>query len=256
MKTFTQRAIGARNFTQAEDYNAEGNAIAGEFNGSIGGQQLPYDSVPAAAFSLGDNLDGTIETTPAGASTGLGQRKPTQTYAITQTAISDFAGFDFPDTTGLTSNNILGPPSKTYVTNGSEWGPGWNRFSAYIDKGVFLKLPCKTGILKGNAIVDFEFYYGEKSIYGLASGLAGGNWRWQVGVFVDGVLVAATGKMPPRRHTVCLPFAHPVPTRSIEIDVRWLANYDGAGSAQDYAFVADTVLRSYNHTLWVRNQYR
>lgn len=256
MKTFTRRAIEARNFAQAEDYNAEGNAIAGEFNGAIGGQQLPYDSAPPAAFSLGDDLDSAIATTPAGASTGLGQRKPTQTYAITQTAISDFTGFDFPDPSALTSNGILGPPSKTYDTNSSEWGPGWNRYSAFIDKGVFLRLPCKTGILKGIAIVDFEFYYGEASIYGAGSGLEGGGWRWQVGVFVDGVLTAATGKMPPRRHTVCLPFARPVPTRTIEVDVRWLANYDGAGAAQNYAWVSDTVLRSYNHTLWVRNQYR
>ncbi len=254
MKVFTQRSVNARNFCQAEDYNNESSEIVGEFNGLLAGQQVPYASVTADKFTLGTNLDGSVKTTPAGASNGVAQQKPTQLFAITQTSISDFAGFDFPEFSPLT--NILGPPSKTYATNSTEWGPGWNRYSAFIADGVYLSVPVRTGILKGCALVDFEFYEGEQGHYGAGSGLVGKSWTWEIGVFVDGVLTAKTGPMSPRRHTVCLPFARPVPHRRIEIDVRWRANYDGIGVTGDYSFVSDTALRSYNHTLWIRNQYR
>lgn len=255
MKIFTQRQVVARDFAQAEDYNDEGRKLAGVFNGGLAGQQLPYASVTDAHASLGDNLDGLVFTTPAGLSTGRAQRKPTQLFAVTQTTINNFTGFAFPGATTNSLTGILGPPSKTYTTNSTEWGPGWNRYSNFIDKGVYLSVPCTTGMLKGIAVVDFEFYAGEQTAYGVGSGIEGAQWRWQVGIFVDDVLTAKTGEMPPRRHTVCLPFARPVPTRRIEVDVRWLATYDGAGVSNPYTYVADTALRSYNHSLYIRNQY-
>lgn len=252
MKTFTQRVIDARNFAQSEDYNQEAGPVTATFSGGLQGQQLPYDSVDETVVSLGENLDSVCYTTTGGIANGIAQRKATQTYAITQTLINDFEGFD-PPTGGPALTGILGPPSYTYATNSSGWGPGWNRYSDVIADGVFLSLPMRRGMLKGCAIVDFEFYLGDLDAYGL-SGLAGGDWRWQIGVFVDGVLTAKTGEMPCRRTTVVLPFATPVPGRRVEVDVRWKANYDGAGQSNSYSYVADTVLRSFNHTLWIRNQ--
>tara|TARA_R110002020_G_scaffold48630_2_gene138459 strand:- start:700 stop:1077 length:378 start_codon:yes stop_codon:yes gene_type:complete len=122
--------------------------------------------------------------------------------------------------------------------------------------GVFLRFDARSGVVKGAALVDFEFYLGDASSYGLGAAPTGGQWRWQVGLFVDGVLVARSGRYPPRRHSIHLPFSLEVPTRKIQIDLRWNADYDGAGVANAYSFVADSVLRVYNSTLWIRNQYR
>ncbi len=255
MKTFTQRAFIDKNFAQSEDYNDEAWAIGAAFNGNLSGEQLPYASVSDPSFSLGDNLDAQVRTTPAGAVNGVCQRKPTQLYAVTQTDISNFTGFSFPGKDAAWSG-ILGPPSSTYNTNSSAWGPGWNRFSDQVADGVYLSLPLYGGKLKGCALVDFEFYYGDNDSYGVGSGITGGQWRWRVGVFVDSALVAVSGKLPPRRHSLCLPFAIDAPARRVTVDVRWSANYDGAGSTNNYTYTADTALRSYNHTLWVRNQYR
>jgi hypothetical protein len=253
MKVFTKRIHTATQYALAEDYNQEARNLQDSFNGGIGGEQLPFAGFSEDKFSQGDDYDGVVATTPAGATGGAGQRLPTQTYAITQSDITDLEGFE--PAGGLT-HGILGPAAKTYATNSSDWQPGWNRLSEYIDDGVYLQMPVGLGTLKGAAIVDFEFYLGDASAYGLASALAGGNWRHQIGVFVNGVLVARSGKMPCRRHSYCLPFAIPVSAGTVTVDVRWEADYDGAGVGNDYSWVSDTALRVYNTTLWVRNQTR
>ena len=255
MKVFTTTKPAARAFVHADDVRDEGRRLARTFNGGLGPEQLPYEAFGSDKFVAPVNIDSTVKTTPAGAATGTASRLMSQSFAITQTAITNLAGFSPPDG-GAGNAGILGPPSASYATNSSTWGPGWNRFSDTMTKGVYLGFDARAGVVKGAALCDFEFYLGDASSYGLGAAPTGGQWKWQVGVFLDGVLVARSGRYSPRRHTIHLPFALAVPTRPVVADVRWLATYDGAGVANAYTFVADTVLRVYNATLWMRNQYR
>lgn len=255
MKVYTTRTATPRAFVDAELLQDEGRRVARTMNGGVGAEQLPYEGFTSSKFSLPVNIDARVDTTPGGASTGTGSTLMSQIFAITQTNITDLEGFDPPDG-GVPKTGILGPPSAEYATNSSAWGPGWNKLSESVSDGVYLRWDSRAGVVKGAALVDFEFYLGDQTNYGLASAPTGDQWRWQVGVFLDGVLLARSGKYPPRRHTVHLPFCLPVPSRSVAIDVRWSATYDGAGTTNNYAFVSDTKLRVYNSTLWIRNVYR
>jgi hypothetical protein len=255
-KTFTQRALLARDFACEEDYNEEARAALAEFNGQLSPEQLPYGTFDATRFTPNLSVDGLAYTEPDGTATGLAVQMPTQFYAVTQSDITDFNGYSPPDPTPLLSTGILGPAQKTYDTNSNDWQPGWNKASDYINKGVYLSIPAREGMLKGCAVADLEFYFGDQSVYGLGSALSGGAWRHEIGVFVDDVLVARSGKMPGRRHSYCLPFAIPVPGRRIIVDVRWRANFDGAGTSLGYAWVSNSSLKITNTILYVRNQYR
>jgi len=250
VKAFSPRHAIARDFLQAEDINANARAVADSFNGNLSGEQLPYEGFTEDKFTAGDSLDSTFKTTPAGATTGTAQRKPSQTYATTQSAITTFNTVP----TGLTSA-ILGPPAKAYTLS-TDIQPGWNALKDYISTGVYLSGPVQQGIIKGVAMVDLEFYQGDKSSYGLASGISGGAWRLRLGVFVDGVLIASTGNYSCRRHTHCIPYAIPVSTRTIEIDVRMIIKYDGPGVTEDYIITSDDKLNIYNTSLYMRNVYR
>ena len=115
MKAFTPRRPTGRDFLQAEDINGNARAIANTFNGELSGEQLPYEAFTEDKFSAGDSLNSTYKTTPAGAATGTAQRKPSQTYATTQSAITTFNTVP----TGLTSP-ILGPPAKGYTLSGRQ----------------------------------------------------------------------------------------------------------------------------------------
>jgi len=241
-KVYTQQLPVSRDFVKAEDYNEEARNLLAEFNGQLDAQQMPLSSFDATRFSQGADIDASITN-------GTGQVLPSSLYARTTTAITAMG-----QSVGAT-NNILGPPSKVYETGASEWQPGWNALSLYMASGVKLSIPAQEGTLKGTAITDVAFYLGDKANM-VGSGVVGNSWRVEIGVFVDNVLVARTGYQPPKRHSYCLPFAIPVPTRPITIDIRWRGLYDGLGPNAAYYYVSDTNVSIYNSTLWVRNQYR
>lgn len=252
-KVFTTRRPVARGFVQQEDWAQEAHEVLAEFNGALAAEQLPLEDFDHTKFKDNTSADGEVFNTPSGATDATAVRMPTALYATTQSAVTDFNGYTPPSTPGA---GILGPAQKTYATNGNDWAPGWNRLSKYISKGVFLSMPMRDGMVKGCAIADIEFYYGDATVYGLASSLTGSGWRYELGVFLDGNLLARTGMFPPRRHTHTLPFSFPTSTRRSQVDVRWRGIFDGAGSNQDYAWVSDSAIKFLNTSLWAMNRYR
>ena len=249
-KTYTQRKPEARDFIESDDYNPDARGIMAQFNGNMGSQQAPYNAFTEDKFSDGDNLDASLVTTPAGANAGTGQRFPSQTYARVSSTIS---GFSYGDT-----STLLGSPAATYNNATNYWPPGFIALSDKIAAGVYMRVPCKGGVLKGCALVDVQYYLGDDGNYtgGTAGDIIGTSWRIEVAIFVDNIKVARTGIQPCKRHTYCLPFAIPVPSRDVVVDVRWAATYDGQGGAGKYEKVADTSVQFFNTTLWCRNVYR
>ena len=253
-KVFTQKKVVARGFVQADDINQEAHETMAEFNGALGPEQLPMGRFDGDSFVANENITTLVYTSPGGAQSAVATRMPTATYATTKSNVTDLTGYDPPGGGGNTG--ILGPAQKTYATNSNDWAPGWNKLSDYIALGVYLKLPTRDGMVKGAAMVDVEFYYGDASIYGLGSALTGAEWRYELGVFLDGKLIARTGEFGPRRHTHHLNFAFPSANRNSTIDVRWRGKYDGAGTSQAYGWVSDSNIKFLNTSLWVLNRYR
>ena len=252
-KVFTQRRPVARGFVQQEDWAQEAHEVLGEFNGALSSEQLPLEDFDHTKLKDNTSADGEVYSTPSGATDATALRLPTALYATSQSAVTDFNGYTPPSTPGA---GILGPAQKTFATNSNDWAPGWNRLAKYITKGVYLSMPMLDGVVKGAAIADIEFYYGDATVYGLASSLTGADWRYELGVFLDGTLIARTGLFPPRRHTHCLPFSFPTSTRRSVVDVRWRGIYDGAGSNQDYAWVSDSAIKFLNTSVWAMNRFR
>lgn len=253
-KVFTEHGVEARAFVTADSQNEEAHATAGSFNGSLGSEQLPFGAFDADSFVANASMVSEVYTGPNGSIGAETARMPTAQFASIKSSISDLNGYA-PPGGGLTAG-ILGPAAKSYATNASDWQPGWNRLSDYVAKGVYLSMPCREGMLKGGASVDVEFYFGDNSVYGIGSGLAGSEWRYELGVFVDGILVARTGEFSPRRHTHHIVFSHPCPGRRVVVDVRWRGKYDGAGTNNGYSWVSDSQIKITNTSLWLMNRSR
>ena len=255
-KVFTNKQPVARGFVNAEDFSQEAHESLSEFNGALGPEQLPMGRFDSTRFVANANIASEVFSSPGGASSAVATRMPTALYAITKSNVTDLTGYDPPDGGAGGLTGILGPAQKTYATNSNDWAPGWNKLSDYIDLGVYLSVPARAGMIKGAAIADIEFYYGDAAVYGLGSALTGANWRYELGVFLDGVLIARSGLFAPRRHTHHLNFSFPSANRRAVIDVRWRGYFDGAGTNQNYSWVSDSAIKFLNTQLWVMNRYR
>jgi hypothetical protein len=160
--------------------------------------------------------------------------------------------------------------------NVDEWIVGWNAFEASataIDRsGFVLDFEAQEGMLKGEAVVDFEhrqsYYLFAAQIGGVGLGVPGrlikDQHTGELGVFVNGVLVGRTGPLwiACGRHTYVIPFGTPVKSGPVHVDVRWLIDFKnerkdfavgtlyGLGVNQVYP------IQVHSRMLWVRNQYR
>ena len=82
---------------------------------------------------------------------------------------------------------------------------------------------------------------------------AGYDWWTEWGVFVNDVLVARTGQIPPRRHTVQLPFNVPIGSQPVDVQLKFMTNNSIViGTDNSHGTEVDV----FSATCWVRNVYR
>lgn len=256
-KTYTDHNFRARDHFTSEDHNSETRNWVSEFNGQLDAQQLPYTSFPSTAFTAGIVMDGAFDTKPDGSrKVGVGQINATSAFYSVQSNITADTWERAPSTAaGIT---IMGPPAKEFVSTSGEWAAGINPLSQDIDDGVFMRIPTREGMLRGMAQIDVEYMLvGQTS--GGVSGTFGNDWRWQVFVFVDNLMVATSGPQPAgKRKSIYLPFSVPVPTKdNVEIDIRWAASFDDPWVASGTISLDDPgTVNFFNSHIYVRNQAR
>jgi hypothetical protein len=154
------------------------------------------------------------------------------------------------------------------------WSMGWNKFEASANAsdrtGFVLDINAKEGMLKGEAIIDFEhrqsYFLYHIQLDGVASygSLIKDKHTGELGVFVNDVLVGRTGPLwiACGRHTYTIPWATPVKSGPCHIDVRWLIDYKNVKKNYSVTGVYETGLnQTYpvqvaSRILWCRNQYR
>ena len=152
----------------------------------------------------------------------------------------------------------MGPPAAAFVSTSGLWSSGINPLSQDIDDGVFMRIPTREGMLRGMAQIDVEYMLVGQSTGG-AAGTYGNDWRWQVFVFVDNLMVATSGPQPAgKRKSIYLPFSVPVPTKdNVEIDIRWSATFDDPWVASSTVSLDDPgTVNFFNSHIYVRNQAR
>lgn len=157
----------------------------------------------------------------------------------------------------------------------TEWSMGWNPFEAASvpanRSGFVLEFTAEEGMLKGEAVIDFEhrqsyFLYGYTvPDFAPQSGfLVKDQHTGELGVFVNDVLVARTGPVwiACGRHTYTLPWATPVKSGPVKVDVRWLLDYKNVKKTYtpgtSYFVGANQVypVQIHSRLLWCRNQFR
>jgi len=227
-RTYSKALIENLNTTKALEFNQDMQGSLQEFNGKLDANQMPLYGVKAA----------------------------------------DLEGLDLYASTYVDGGQ--GPVNRYYITSkeatvhwsysAGEWEVGWTPIAdKYGEDGSYMDVPCGEGYLKGSAIVDIErqtSYYKTPDIEN--DDFISIEWNisawYEIGVFVNDVLVARSGKLSAKRFTFDLPFSSYVGNESAVIEVKWRAiEIPPPIGALQYVPPDVTV---YNSTLWVRNQRR
>lgn len=246
-RTWTERRIAEPSTLKAEDVNLEHAAVARQINGVLDQHNVPLGSISNAKL---------VQGSPGGSARS--------TYLAT----SSYHRSVLP-ALGLDTAQIDVDP-ETDVVSG-----GWNSLADLLDDDGFVaEFTGRDGMIHGHALVDFErrTSYAKLDDGGVFTYPTSGDGnRLQFGVFLNGILIADSGPIPPKRFTVDLPFSHPCPAGPVRIETKYRAitifQVD-AGYVNDDGIVwsypstpPNSALRYPNikfHAagLYVRNQYR
>jgi len=227
--------------------NNEINQAVGELNGSLDQNNMPLDSVDRS------KLIAPVVTVIAA--------DPAQNNYVYQTQ----------------AVYIAEKCTSTVSIPVTQWSVGWNAFEAAATSGdrtgFVLNFTAQEGMLKGEAVLDFEnrqSYFLYRALFpdDIINYQDGANIRdehtGELGVFVNDVLVARTGPLwiACGRHTYTIPYATPVKSGPVKVDVRWLISYFNVFKV----LFTDTLyfpgvnqvypVQVYSRQLWCRNQYR
>ena len=240
MKTWKEIPLNVDGAVQPASLNFNLGKSLNEFNGNMNANNLPVHSV--AYSNIKKPVAGTISS---GAIDGFNTTMPSQAY--------HFVRRDYRNTVG----GDIWTPVTTLNLNVDNWSKGWNKLT---DSSNFsscqLEFDSKEGTLIGCASIDYS--HGTDMIRVTSGGLTtntsvGFGWWSEWAVFVNDVMVARTGQIPPRRITVQLPFNVPIGSQPAKVDMRWMSNISReAGVDTSYGTTFDI----FSATCWVRNQYR
>ena len=242
MKTFTQLPIDQNSAVKPDTFNVNAGTYIAELNGGLNGNNLPVHSVSTS------NIAGSRPYTDiAGSVSGKYAPLQTQGYFWKRRSSSFEGGTD------------VWTPITTIDLKVDDWSRGWNKLSNLTSWNNFdLQFRAEEGMLSGCANIDWQ--HGTDTLLCQSgdpvinfSGERGEDWWTDWGVFVNDVLVARSGKIPPKRHTTQLPFSIPVGSVGVSIDIRWQSNIS------DYATIGlphGSELLIFSAETWCRNTYR
>jgi len=253
-KIYTHLEKLEKNIANNDGFNEESQQIFSEFNGQLAAEQLPFEGFAKNKFVAPTKV-ANIPTRPDETTTaGIGWVGIKDSYYITEKKVENFTWLR----DASLSTTILGPPIETFSSSAPNWTASIFPLSLAYDRGVFLRIPTKEGMLKGCATVDTEYYGFSKRTAGspAVTGNFGTEGRVQLYVFVNDILVGTTGAQPAgKRQTYQIPFAIPVgASEALDIDIRASATFDTGSNI--VTFPDDAKVHFYSAQLWVRNQYR
>lgn len=249
MKTFTQRKIRDGQIVQADDINDEAAPIYGEINGTLGQENMPVASITNTDFALPERT--------AGLSYGVTSAEfPTQTFYQTRNSANGLT----TGTYGGVAYSLQAPAIEW------DWGDnpegGWFYPPQSID-GTRMDFDAKEGMVKGAWTCSIQRGGGfadNKSTTPVDNEWIGRDWSLELGIFLNGNLIARTGERGAGHHTYHLPFHFPVGNSPCEIRTairietdRDVLQWTYALGLKDFEFPP---VRLFSTGLWVRNVYR
>ena len=269
-RVYTQSEPKALDVSKSEGMNKEINNSFGTFNGGMSGHQVPINSITKAKLQGPVYGTGVISSSD-GSTNGIKTVMLTQTYYFTEKIGT---GTYNPDQTqaGYTAGAGSIPASAHTWALASGLGAGWTSIGTELNAGAHLEFEAKQGMLKGTLVIDTclpQQFITPTISSGIGTPYVDGdNWARRIGIFVNDVLVADTDFNTCKgRFTTMLPFATPVGSGPMEVDVRFQVSCREHNDAQNSgasspewtgapAARSGIFFRVFSSQLTLRNQYR
>lgn len=240
MKKFDKMA--QRQFDQVKGETLYDNVKeqVSNYNGKLDGQNLPINSIDTDKLVPPVFTDTDTATTDAFTWVG-------ETQAYYQVRRSNFL-----------DNNIgnFSQPILTFDLNNEDWRAGWNNVVELTNYGnFFLNFQAKDGMVYGCADINFRHGYDITEEVGSGVGeVWGKDWWVRWGVFINDVLVAETGQTYPRLENLVIPFAIPVGTQDVRIELKFQTITTNVSLSGVYPLVPESNLEVYALQIWANNQ--
>lgn len=221
---------------KSENFNKNIETYLGEFNGNMDGQNMPVNALQASHLKtlVVPETDVTASNVYKRSSRG-----PTQSYYD-----SRIMSWDVTD---------IWTPLDSIDLGTDDWRRGWNKLDDYSTFSTIpLEFIAREGMLVGCATIDWHRGANVVQIDSVQT-LVGEDWWTEWGVFANGLLVARSGFIYPRRHTTQLPFSVPVGSQNVKLDIRFRTK---SSKVLGYTGDPSTTLDIFSVETWVRNQYR
>jgi len=240
VKVFTNIPVAQNEMVKPSSLNDNIDKYLNEWNGHLNGNNLPVFSVQSDDIKYEN-----FRTGFSGAVSGLNTELQTQGYYYKRRS-SSFEG----------STDVWTPILNLDLQT-DDWSKGWNRLEYYSGFSQFpVVFDSREGMLVGCATIDWQ--HGTDTMLVTEdeisfSSTRGDDWVSEWGVFVNDVLVARSGEIPPRRHTTSLPFSIPCGSQNVKVDVRWIStisDYLASGRPHGSEFLV------FSAEVWVRNVCR
>ena len=265
MRTYQKSIFEARDAIDADKFNEEAEGWLNVVNGSLAQENNPYESFNKLNLDTGINFDFQYDTNIEGTlQQGQGQILPTQSYFRVQSeADGPWQRPAFLNNTPLTdppngTSTLLLEPNASFASTNGVWMARTINLNNYIDRGTFMRIPTLEGMLHVEGMIDIEFLYPSRVVTNgnLKQGI-GANFRFNTYIFVDGKIVATSGKMS-AGHREGYHMAASIPINSKENTEIYLAFYAEYSKEQaDSSVIYDLfTINIFNCELWARNQYR
>jgi len=244
VKSYTDIPTAQNTMAKPEGLNANLEKYLVEWNGNLNGNNMPVYSVQSNDIKIFDTVEAT-----AGGITGFKTDLQTQGLYWRRRSSSFEGGTDV-------FTNILSIDLKT-----DDWSKGWNPLAYYSGfEDWNLIFDAREGMLVGCCTIDWQHGCDVLTCNNGGDPLLifpacrGNDWTSEWGVFVNDVLVARTGAMPPKRHTVSLPFSIPCGSQTVKVDCRWISSISEYASGEANSDGSEFVI--FSAEVWVRNAIR
>ena len=265
MRNYQRSIFEARDAVDADKFSEEAQGWLGVVNGGLQQENNPYESFAKTNLDTGINYDFLYDTKIDGSlQQGQGQVLPTQSYFRVQSeATGPWQRPAFLNDTPLNSgpngtSTLLLEPLASFASTNGIWMARVINLNNFINKGTFMRIPTIEGMLHVEGMIDIEFLYPSRTVsQGNTKEPVGADFRFHTYIFVDGKIVATSGRMTAGKREG-IHMAASIPINSKENTEIYLAFYAEFGKEQadvNYRYDPFTI-NIFNCDLWARNQYR
>ena len=243
MKVFRQQEPKTFDQVKPEALNDNTTTAINQYNGHLGCQTMPINTI--SNEKLVPPTSSIVSSSASHFPTKYNWKGQTQSY----NSVRQWTGVEGGINSYLANIQIL--------LQLETWNSGWNNLASQPKYADFdLNIETQEGTLNGQMIVNF--FHGVQCFSdGSANATFGEDWWTRFGLFLNGQLIADTGKAYPRGECLVVPWKVPIGTQTVNLSMRWQTISTGVLTGAG-TFTADpsTYVEIYGAEVWACNTYK